>query len=47
MEQKVNIEILSGAWVIGILFTYGFLQLTGSNIFWSIFIWSYYLGQRL
>ncbi len=48
MEQKViNIEILSGVWVIGILFTNGFLQLTGNKIFWSIFIWAYYLGQHL
>ena len=45
--SDVHVEIFSGAWFCGWLFTWGYLGLTGIKIFYAAFIWAYYLGQAL
>jgi hypothetical protein len=47
MAEKISIEIMSGFWFCGWLFTWGYLQLSGLKILAAIIIWAYYLGQSL
>lgn len=47
MGDKVNIEIFSGLWFFGWLFTWGYVGLTSWKVVWAIVIWAYYLGDFL
>ena len=46
-NNTTTIEVMSGFWAAGWLFTWGFANLSGAKIFWAVFIWAYYLGQQL
>ncbi len=45
--SKVNVEVLTGFWLAGWMFTWGYLKLVGEQIFYAFFIWAYYLGRAL
>ena len=48
MKENSDFSIgISAFWLAGILFTNGYLNLSGIKILWSIFLWAYYLGQKL
>ncbi len=47
MADNIKVEVMSGFWFCGWLFTWGFVKLTGWKIVWSIVIWAYYLGEYL
>ncbi|MFZ2484452.1 MAG: hypothetical protein WAX80_02405 [Minisyncoccia bacterium] len=46
--QKIKVEnhsISGGLWIIGWLFTIGFLKLTFSKGLLALILWPYYLGS--
>lgn len=48
-DKKINVTSNSGGifWVMGWLFTIGFLQLPFWNVVLGIILWPYYIGSYL
>ncbi len=47
MSKSITVQLFSGSWIVGWLFTWGYAGLTGWKAFWALFIWAYYLGQYM
>lgn len=49
-ETRVKIDcgaVMAPVWVMGWLFTIGFVGLTWPRLLWAVVLWPYYLGRAL